>query len=80
MSSFHSIWMRNLEQEDVSQPENGVYFGIFSDLPERIAARLDRPRAPFLFGSLNAPSTEFTVWPNSESSDSMSSSADQDVW
>jgi hypothetical protein len=80
MFSARSIWMSDLEDEGVPEQQNGVYFGIFSDLPERIAARLERPRAPLPSAAFPAASADFPVLLNSESSDSMSSSADQDTW
>jgi hypothetical protein len=75
MASRHTIWTRDLEERGTPQQQSGVYFGIFSDLPARIAARLERPRAPFPFGSFVATSGGFPVLFNRESSHSMSSSA-----
>jgi hypothetical protein len=75
------MWMCNLE-EDLYTPvqSNGTYFGIFVDSPARIAARLDRPRAPFLQTIFNQPQDDHTLFCESESSDSIESQGEFELF
>jgi hypothetical protein len=47
MESQHSIWLCDMDKDEECGQVDGTYYGIFLDSPSRIAARLERPSAPF---------------------------------
>jgi hypothetical protein len=60
-----------LVEDADDEPQDGKYFGIFTERPAVIAARLPRPPSPFVsyddappkFGSISYPKTERTISP-----------------
>jgi hypothetical protein len=62
-------WFQVEDADD--EPEDGKYFGIFTERPAVIAARLPRPPSPFVsyddaapkFGPLSYPKAERTISP-----------------